>query len=69
VPVADFPNRLYKSPSLSQLQSLHLSAHQLSVVIMNSLVATPPVPPHFYEYSRLSSPRPSKNSLFTCLLR
>ncbi|KAF4222931.1 hypothetical protein CNMCM6457_000983 [Aspergillus fumigatiaffinis] len=25
---------------------------------MNSLVATPPVPPHFYEYSRLSSPHP-----------
>ncbi|KAL5000711.1 tethering factor for nuclear proteasome sts1 [Aspergillus recurvatus] len=25
---------------------------------MNSLVATPPVPPHFYEYSRLSPSRP-----------
>lgn len=30
-------------------------------IIMNSLVATPPVPPHFYEYSRLS---PSRSSMF-----
>lgn len=28
--------------------------------IMNSLVATPPVPPHFYEPPRLSPSRPSK---------
>lgn len=27
---------------------------------MNSLVATPPVPPHFYEHSRFSPSRPSK---------
>ncbi|GAB1191589.1 Tethering factor for nuclear proteasome sts1 [Aspergillus pseudonomiae] len=32
---------------------------------MNSLVATPPVPPHFYEYSRLSSPRPMSTPTYT----
>jgi hypothetical protein len=35
-------------------------------VIMNSLVATPPVPPHFYE-NRFSPSRMSKTSLFTIL--
>ncbi|KAF9887864.1 Tethering factor for nuclear proteasome sts1 [Aspergillus nanangensis] len=32
---------------------------------MNSLVATPPVPPHFYEYSRLASARPMATPMVT----
>ncbi|KKK26751.1 hypothetical protein ARAM_006754 [Aspergillus rambellii] len=32
---------------------------------MNSLVATPPVPPHFYEYSRLSPSRPMSTPTHT----
>lgn len=34
---------------------------------MNSLVATPPMPPHFYEHSRLSPSRSSQSSLSICI--
>jgi protein Cut8 len=34
---------------------------------MNSLVATPPVPPHFYENPRFSPSRMSKTSLSNIL--
>jgi hypothetical protein len=43
-------------PKDSDIQKCH------PAVIMNSLVATPPVPPHFYENSRFSPSRMSKNS-------
>ena len=41
---------------------LHFLLRHLAVT-MNSLVATPPVPPHFYENSRFSPSRMSKISL------
>lgn len=58
--------------SFSDLLSLHFPSRWKSyschpAVIMNSLVATPPVPPHFYENPRLSPSRistsPSAGSL------
>lgn len=39
---------------------------QRYLIIMNSVVATPPVPPHFHESARLSPSRSSKLSYLLC---
>lgn len=54
-----FPSSYYFL-SFALNYQLSFSKEKDFIAIMNSLVATPPVPPHFYEHARLSPSRSSK---------